>query len=308
MKIALDFGHGCNFDSGAVGIIREEKAIEMVGNPLITYLKNMGHDVLLVRPLSATSVNNSLAQRVSHAAEFKADLLVSIHANVTAGGHGTEVFTYGGKPNTKAVAVLNNICKLGFTNRGIKGSTLYLTSNTTMESMLIELCFIDSQSDVDLLNKYYDDMARAIAEGITDQVVTNSLDFNIHMTANIQDMGIVLANGVNVCKIGTEGLAKRLEMFSMTIDGVDFTYQIHEEDVGDTQVVGEGAVLGTIGVSKRIEGITINVTKIQAGYKLQYRAHIENIGTTEWFEPGQFCGTKGKSFRVEAIEVKIIKI
>lgn len=165
MKIAIDFGHGVRFDGGAVGVIKEEKAIEMVGNQLKGHLKNMGHEVFLVRPITASSLINSLTQRCSKAHDLKADIFISIHANA-GGGHGAEVFTYKGRQNPKAIAVLNNICKLGFTNRGIKGNQLFVTSNTTMESMLVEICFIDSKSDVELLNKYYDNVARAIASGI----------------------------------------------------------------------------------------------------------------------------------------------
>jgi len=142
---------------------------------------------------------------------------------------------------------------------------------------------------------------------VAEQKPEPTLNFPIHMTANIQDIGIVKANGVNDCKIGTEGKSKRLEMFSMTVDGVDLSYSIHEENVGDTGAKREGEVIGSIGISKRIEGITISVTKIPAGYKLQYRGHIEGIGTSAWCSSGQFCGTKGQSKRLEEIEVRIIK-
>lgn len=140
-----------------------------------------------------------------------------------------------------------------------------------------------------------------------DNVKEADIQFNIHMTANIQNQGIVSTDGVNSCKIGTEGLSLRLEMFSMTIDNIKFDYSVHEENVGDTQKVDEGSCVGSIGIARRIEGITITVTDIPTGYKLQYRAHIQNIGTTDWVESGVFCGTKGQALRVEEIEVRIIK-
>lgn len=141
----------------------------------------------------------------------------------------------------------------------------------------------------------------------TNDILLEDKKFKITMSANIQDIGLTSTSGINSCKIGTEGQSKRLEMFSMTIDGIEFTYNVHEQDVGDTQTVEEGQVLGSINMGKRVEGITINVAKILTGYQLQYRCHIENIGTTNWCTSGQFCGTRGKSLRVEEIEVAIVR-
>ncbi|MHC1683415.1 MAG: hypothetical protein AB6733_10745 [Clostridiaceae bacterium] len=129
--------------------------------------------------------------------------------------------------------------------------------------------------------------------------------FSISMTANIQDKGIVKASGINSCKIGTTGQAKRLEMFTLSINGIDLKYKVHEQDVGDTQFVNEGLQVGSIGQSRRIEGIQINVTSIPSGYKLQYRVHVESIGWTGWVENGQYCGTRKQGKRIEAIEVRV---
>ena len=131
--------------------------------------------------------------------------------------------------------------------------------------------------------------------------------FNINMAANIQGSGLTTTSGVNICKIGTEGQSKRLEMFSMTIDGIDFDCKAYEQTVGDTATVGEGGVVGTIGIGRRIEGITITVTNIPTGYKLQYQANIQTLGKTGWINSGVYCGTKGKGLRLEEIMVQIIK-
>ena len=147
--------------------------------------------------------------------------------------------------------------------------------------------------------------ARLIANTVVTAPVIN---FNIRMAANIQGNGLTSTSGINSCKIGTEGQSKRLEMFSMTIDGIDFNISTHEQTIGDTATVGEGAVVGKIGMGKRIEGITINVLSIPTGYKLQYRANIQNLGLTSWMNSGIYCGTKGKGLRVESIEVQIVKL
>ena len=174
MRIAIDLGHGVGQDRGAVGLIAEETIIDNVGGLVINKLKELGHTVIEVRPSSASSVSNSLIQRVQKANSNNADLYVSIHANA-GGGKGTEVYTYNGKELRQARNVLNNLCGLGFTNRGIKGSNLYVTHYSNMTSMLIEVCFIDTQSDVELYKSIGNNkIADAIVKGLVGETSTVS--------------------------------------------------------------------------------------------------------------------------------------
>lgn len=186
MKIAIDFGHGVNCDGGAAGIIKEEDIINNIGRLVANKLGAMGHTVIEVRPSYASSTGDSLSQRVNKANSNNADLFVSIHANA-GGGKGTEVFTYNGKEVSQARNVLNNICALGFRNRGIKnGSNLYVVRNTNMTAMLIEICFIDTKSDVDLYNSLgAEKIADAIVKGLVGQTVTvNNTSSNSNNTGN----------------------------------------------------------------------------------------------------------------------------
>lgn len=172
MKFGIDLGHGVGQDRGAVGNISEETIINTVGNLIISKLKALGHSVVELRPATANSINDSLQQRYNKADYYNVDLCVSIHANA-GGGKGTEVFTYKAKEVTEARAVLNNLVALGFTNRGIKdGSKLAMVKRPSATAMLIEVCFVDNQSDVDLYNFIgIEKIANAIVEGLTGQTV-----------------------------------------------------------------------------------------------------------------------------------------
>lgn len=166
-KVVVDFGHGVGKDRGANGIVSEESIINAVGSLVVKGLRSVGDEVLEVRPSSTSSVTDSLSQRCVSANNWGADLFISIHANA-GGGRGTEVFTYGGKELVTARKVLNNIVALGFTNRGIKGESLYVTNHTNMDAMLLEICFVDTQSDIDLYNSVgVARIANAIVEGLT---------------------------------------------------------------------------------------------------------------------------------------------
>lgn len=173
MKIAIDFGHGVGSDRGAVGVIAEETIINSVGTLVVSKLNALGHTVIEVRPTSALSVSDSLSQRCQKADNNNVDLFVSLHANA-GGGVGTEVFTYNAKEVPEARAVLNNIVALGFTNRGIKdGNGLYVVKHPSATAMLIEICFCDTQSDVDKYNSIGSEaIANAIVSGLTGQTVS----------------------------------------------------------------------------------------------------------------------------------------
>lgn len=166
MKIALDFGHGVGADRGAVGHITEESVIDEVGNALVNLLRQQGHEIIKTRPKYASSLRESLSSRCRLANVNNVDLFISIHANACEGkGFGSEIWTYKGSQHSKAVAILNNLSKLGFRNRGIKdGRNLAVVNGTKATAMLIELFFIDSNGDVSLYKKQgKDNIAKAIA-------------------------------------------------------------------------------------------------------------------------------------------------
>jgi len=174
-KVAFDFGHGCPYDGGAIGIVTEESIINSVGKNVIEIWREEGNEAIETRPSNAFSLGNSLEQRCTIANANNCDLMVSIHANVTAGGHGVEVFTYRGKELESARMVLDNIAGLGLANRGIKGASLYITNNSNMDAMLIEVLFCDSETDLSIYNeKGIEAFAHAIVEGIKCHVASYS--------------------------------------------------------------------------------------------------------------------------------------
>lgn len=174
MKIGVDLGHGVGQDRGATGIINEETIINEVGEKVINKLQELGHEVIRLRPTQASSVNDSLIQRYNKANINNVDLCVSIHANA-GGGQGTEVFTYNAKPIQQATNILSNMEKLGFKNRGIKnGNGLAMVRRPSATAMLIEVCFVDTSTDVENYKKVgSESIANAIVEGITGTSVTS---------------------------------------------------------------------------------------------------------------------------------------
>ena len=201
MKIAIDLGHGVGQDRGADGFVTEENIINSVGSLVIAKLKALGHSVLEVRPSQANNVGDSLIKRVDLANNNNVDLYVSTHANA-GGGRGTEVFTYRGQELEQAREVLNNLVELGFINRGIKSSNLFVINQTNATAMLIEICFTDTQSDVDLYNSLgVERIANAIVKGLVGETISTPVinpPAGVVATIVSGTKGIVTADTLNV--------------------------------------------------------------------------------------------------------------
>lgn len=325
MKIAIDKGHGVGQDRGAVGFIAEEEIINNVGTLVVNKLRSLGHQVLEVRPASASSVSDSLAQRYNSANNWGAEIYVSIHANA-GGGTGTEVYTYNAEKLIEAQRYMQLMLQEGFVvhssnrqdiNSGIKdGSSFAVINGTKMKAMLVETVFVDNQSDVNFYRNNIESFANAIVYGITGvdlrsrvNVPTSSeRQFKIDLFAHIQAIGNVNVSGINDATIGTIGERKRMEAIAINIQDVDIVYDTYIQDIGNVVGATEGQIQGSIGQEKKIEAITINVRIIPFGYKLQYQAHVQDIGWQEWKESGQLAGTTGRNLRLEALRVRIIKV
>ncbi|BDA73069.1 hypothetical protein CAL7716_072350 [Calothrix sp. PCC 7716] len=167
MKIAIDIGHNVAPDGGAVGFGNENWMNTSIGTHLISMLKKAGVEVIACKPITASSVRDSLRKRVSKANAEKCDYYISIHHNAGK-GKGCEVFYTSPDGLKLATPITNCISSLGFNNRGAKCSDEYFVLNhTKMPAVIVETCFVDTQSDVELWNKLgAEKIARAIYDGL----------------------------------------------------------------------------------------------------------------------------------------------
>ena len=178
-KFCIDCGHTLSgADTGAMGCGKlEQNLTREVGMKVIAKLQSLGHTVVNCTVDYASSMSESLSTRVNKANNAGGDLYVCIHFNASNGqGHGTEVFTHNGKELTQARNVLNNICALGYSNRGIKGANLYVINHTNMNAMLIECCFIDNASDMSKYNA--ENFANAIVKGLVGTTTSTTTTTN----------------------------------------------------------------------------------------------------------------------------------
>ena len=174
MNVFLNPGHAPNGnpDPGACGWgLRECDVAKSVADLVADYLTAAG--VAVVGNLQS----DSLHEIVTASNHTDADVFISIHCNAFNGtAHGTETWHYytSGAGAKLAQCIQDQITtSLGSLDRGVKGAKpgvngLYVLNNTDAVAVLVELAFIDNESDAELLREQQDDFARAIARGVTD--------------------------------------------------------------------------------------------------------------------------------------------
>lgn len=172
MRISVNCGHTISGSGyGAVSSkYRESEITRKVGKEVIKLLRKAGHTVFDSTIDEARTQNSYLEATVRSANGCDVDLFISLHCNASVNktGHGVEVYTYKGRKLDSAIKVCYEISRLGFRNRGIRdGSHLYVVRNTKAPALLIEMFFIDNETDQTLYNKMgYKEIARAIARAI----------------------------------------------------------------------------------------------------------------------------------------------
>ena len=83
-------------------------------------------------------------------------------------------------------------------------------------------------------------------------------------------------------------------------------YNTHVQTYGWQAYVSNGAMAGTYGESKRLEGIHIALVNQLYSGNIEYRTHVQTYGwEKEWKKNGQMSGTSGEAKRLEGIEIRL---
>ncbi len=180
-SIMLDAGHGGR-DPGAVYNGRQEKDDTLRLTLAIgEILQNNGIDVEYTR---TTDVYESPYQKAMEANEAGVDFFVSIHRNSfprpnEVNGVESLVYNKEGIKYEMAQNINAQLETVGFVNLGVKARpNLVVLRRTKMPAVLVEVGFINSDVDNQLFDANFDDIARAIADGILDTLNYSSPEEN----------------------------------------------------------------------------------------------------------------------------------
>lgn len=128
------------------------------------------------------------------------------------------------------------------------------------------------------------------------------------LSAHVQTLGDI--PGLGNAWVGTKGLKKRLEQFSIRFaepnEELEIEYMCHVQGSGDSQWRKEGEACGTRGEQRRLEGFAVRLRGPEAGrYSVNYQCHTEGQGDSVVRADGAYCGTRGQGRRLEALKVWI---
>lgn len=155
MKIGLRAGHSDNC-TGAIGIVDEHEHMKKYYVAVKAVFETYEHIVVDCNS-NASTQNGELSEGANKANSANCDLFISLHMNCYNGSaHGTEVLVSSENSTAYPYAqrLVENFAKLGFTNRGVKFEKLYEMNHISCGNVISEICFCDSQEDIDIYNKY----------------------------------------------------------------------------------------------------------------------------------------------------------
>jgi N-acetylmuramoyl-L-alanine amidase len=155
MVIGLRAGHSDNC-TGAIGIVDEHEQMKKYYQAVKLVFESYGHTVIDCNS-NANSENAELSEGVTKSNNNNVDFFASLHMNCYNGqAHGTEVLCSSATSKSYPVAqrLVNNFAELGFYNRGIKFEKLFEMNHVSAPNLISEICFCDSQTDIDIYNKY----------------------------------------------------------------------------------------------------------------------------------------------------------
>ncbi|MCC3529259.1 MAG: matrixin family metalloprotease [Microcoleus sp. PH2017_22_RUC_O_B] len=158
----------------------------------------------------------------------------------------------------------------------------------------------------------------AVADVLLEEI-GHSVDSRLNVTDSPGDEGAIFAAVVQGKTFDATDLAslkaeddsatihlngKELQVEKASLPDPGLRTVAHIQDVGD-RTFSEGAVAGTTGQSRRLEGFQINLDSPIPGLSMEYMAHVQDSGDTSWVREGQYVGTKGKSKRIEGFAIRL---
>ena len=179
-SIILDPGHG-GWDNGAQYAGRREKDDNLaLALEVGTRLEEDGYDVIYTR---TEDIYDSPGQKARIANASGGDLFISLHRNSspnpnTYSGVETLVYEDEGLVSELARNINRQLTGVGYNDLGVRErKDLTVLKRTQMPAILVEVGFLNTDTDNDLFDSQFTQLADAIAEGIEQSIGEDREEF-----------------------------------------------------------------------------------------------------------------------------------
>lgn len=191
---------------------------------------------------------------------------------------------------------------------------------------LVENGFISNATDRAIFNSKLDEIAKAYcrAFGILKEHTVNPQkpgnavnNAGLYYRAHVSNIGWCdsVRDGQTA---GTTGNGYPIEGLKIKPPkGMELAVKAHMQGIGwrtwkgidGSENSGEGSsthdpIIGTVGESRRLEALEIDVIKNPQKLAVSYRVHVSGYGWTGWVRAGYTAGTVGIGCAIEAIQIK----
>ena len=170
MKILIICGHGAG-DAGACALGYQEATLVREIAPTLKNVLSKYADVTLFNP----EQNMYKFLKAGNSFNFGVyDYVLELHFNAfNTKAYGTEILVRNLKEGISVEQmIVDNIARLGFTNRGVKKRSDLMNMNVCKKQgvpyALLETCFVDNANDMKLYMSHKNEVIMAIANGIID--------------------------------------------------------------------------------------------------------------------------------------------
>lgn len=167
--VVIDAGHGGANPGATYNGRREKDDALALALAVGQILEQNGVEVYYTR---TTDIYESPEQKAEEGNAVGADYFVSIHRNSSPypnqyTGIETLVYNRYGEAARLAGNINTRLEQVGFANQGVNERTnLVVLNRTDMPAVLVEVGFINTDADNELLDERFNEVARAIADGI----------------------------------------------------------------------------------------------------------------------------------------------
>jgi len=282
--VIIDPGHGGSQPGACLGSRQEKDDTLNMSLKLGEQLEKLGYTVAFCR---IEDVDDGLMSRAAKANAGDFDLFICVHRNsFNNSANGVETLYETGDNLDKAFAqeIQDKIIDLGiFTNRGLKPrDNLVVTNNARddLPTVLVELGFIDTTVDNNAFDKYFDEIALAMAEGCMEYqnkrfdsegtITVDGANYTytgtaLNITANTPNVSFKLGNGYGISAVTcTDGAGTYKPEYANT-NMANFTAAVSGTFVARSAAAVNGKVTTTLkftdgfGKEKTIATITCPV-------------------------------------------------